>query len=236
MLQVRSFPQASISSSGCCINSCCCRYCNHQLRDVLAVAQGLRPLLSRERDKLAASKKTAKDSRRDEWDGTTGRPPTHTAEHHLHASTKLTDAASTRQPGPKGRTTPTLQSQISSHAVVETVPSAAAEIHLNGLPNGSVVECRNDTNDDKWLRNLPQNTVTRHTSHVTHRTSHVTRRTSHVTRHTSHVTCNMSHVTRHTSHVQVHAKLRRHCMRSCRSQQSTPEIGSMARYEFNHKN
>jgi hypothetical protein len=213
----------NFTQSGCCINSCCCRYCKHQLRDVLAVAHGLRPLLSRERDKLVASRKTANDSRRDEWDRATGRPPTHTAEHRLHTSAKLTDAASTRQPGHKGRTTPTLQSQISSQSFVETVPSAAnlrdilGEIHLHGLQNGSIVECRNDTNADKWL-------------------THVTRHTSHVTRHTSHVTRHTSHVTRHTSHFQVYANLRRHCMRSCRSRQSTPEISTMARCEFNHKN
>ena len=55
-----------------------------------------------------------------------------------------------------------LTTQSSTRSAVETVSSAAdlpdvsAEIHLHGLRNGSVVECRNDTNTDKWLRNLQQ--------------------------------------------------------------------------------
>ena len=85
------------------------------------------------------------------------------------STTELLSVSSAFSSAPK-RTK--LATQISSQSADETVSSAAVlrdvlgEIHLHGLPTGRVVECRNDTNDDKWLRYFA-----RHTAHVTRHTS-----------------------------------------------------------------
>ena len=95
--------------------------------------------------------RTAKDSRRDEWDATTGgRPPTLTADHHLSASAKTTNVAAVpkRQPGPRGRTTPTLQSQLESDTVLLELRD---QIRENGLLAGTVVQVFNDANSDEWF-------------------------------------------------------------------------------------
>jgi len=121
----------------------CGRYCDHQLRDVLAVATGLRPLRQREKNAIAG-KKTAAATRADEWDLTTGRPPTKTSEHHLnerHTPNGGSAVSSTRHQD--GKQSPN-ETEIEQKAIRD-------QIRDHGLKPGSVVQVYNDLNSDEWL-------------------------------------------------------------------------------------
>ena len=74
-LQVKNLPLVVAAFQGF-------KYCQQQIRDINAVATGLRPLSERDKSKLKSNgKKDAERARADEWDG--GRAPTHTREHLL---------------------------------------------------------------------------------------------------------------------------------------------------------
>lgn len=70
------------------------RYCQHQIRDIAAVATGLRPLRGREVDGLR--RRSAAAARSDEW--THGRPPLATSEHAIVTHRRGGSVLSTTNP------------------------------------------------------------------------------------------------------------------------------------------
>jgi hypothetical protein len=127
----------------------CFKYCQHQMRDIKAVATGLRPLLSRDKSQLqkARGKLAVLNSRMDDYDGGV-RAPTHTSEHQLVPARRKPQAVaaadrSSQQTGPSrnGSTSMTEEQRLAKlHDGIRT----------GGLPANSIVQVRNDETNDDW--------------------------------------------------------------------------------------
>ena len=125
-----------------------CRYCQHQIRDIAAVATGLKPLRGREKSSLLV--KSAALTRRDEW--TDGRPPLATSEHKLHEKRAPTtrvekdaDVHPSTPPQIKMRQKIIQGNGLPTHHIIE-MPTLFAD----GLTPGQVVEVQNDSSEDRW--------------------------------------------------------------------------------------
>ena len=114
------------------------------MRDVCAVATGLRPL--RDRERRGIQQKSAAATRRDEWEK--GRPPTSTVEHNLPAGDQSNATFSTSL-------VPSAIPEIQSVTPIETAAFKATadlreKIRNEGLTPGTIVECFNNTSLDRW--------------------------------------------------------------------------------------
>ncbi len=133
----------------------CFMYCQHQIRDITAVATGLKPL--RGREKSALFMKSAARTRSDEWDA--GRPPVATSEHFKLPDKRaptpsvqmLADAAPSTPPHIKLRQEIIRGNGLSKRCIIEILTRFP-----DGLAKGQVVEVQNDSNEDRWYAQIVQ--------------------------------------------------------------------------------
>lgn len=135
------------------------RYCQHQIRDITAVATGYKPLRGRERSALLL--KSAARTRADEWSD--GRAPLATSEHRLPGKRAtpatpvaefdklLADADAPTPPHIKLRQGIIRGNGFSKRCIIEFLTLSS-----DGLTQGQVVEVQNDSNEDRWYAKIVQ--------------------------------------------------------------------------------